>query len=134
MSSTTDNSNANTESGFFQVTFSDQSMSVLNKLETLKQMQVIEQLSGLSSKALEAPKGALGRFNRNGKTLYRLRVEDFRMYFEIQGNTLYCNYILQPHTWADFAFRSKLPVNEDQLVEQEQSFWQYLESLGKKDK
>ena len=32
----------------------------------------------------------------------------------------------------DFLLRNKFPVSEQQLVEQQTKFWQYLESLRKK--
>ena len=39
------------------------------------------------------------------------------------------DYILHKNTLADFIFRTKLPVNEEFLAEQEDSFWKYLDSL-----
>lgn len=131
--STDINSKANSEKSgaVFQVTFSDQSIAELNKLAQLEQMKVMEKLGNLTAKDLESPRGDLGRFHRNNKTFYRLRVGDFRMYFDVKEDTLFCHYLLQQRTWTDFAFRFKLPVSEESMVEQHQSFWQYLESLGK---
>ncbi len=113
----------------FQLNFSEQSMQELNKLDTLSQMEVIEVVSSLTRKQLEHPEDSIGRFQRAGKTLYRVRAADFRIYFEEQGDALLAHYILHRNTFADFAFRSNLPVTEEFLVEQEDSFWKYLESL-----
>lgn len=119
----------------FQVTFSEQSMGELNRLGTLEQMELIEPLSSLTPAELRKPRGALGSFRRNHKTLYRLRSGQFRLYFEkISDDTLRVDYILHSNSLEDFLLRSKLPVSEEQLVEQDSKFWRYLESLAKKDK
>lgn len=116
----------------FQVTFSDQSMTELNKLDILVQMPIVEKFSALKAEDLQGVSEDLGRFDRGGKTYYRLRVGDFRIYFELlKDSTLYSHYILHKHTLADFVFRFKLPYREETLIEQHKSFWKYLESLSR---
>jgi mRNA-degrading endonuclease RelE of RelBE toxin-antitoxin system len=115
----------------YQLNFSDQSMSELNKLGKFEQMQLVEALSAVTPERLDTDRSTIGAINREGTTFYRLRVEDFRLYFEIRENTIFCNYILQSHSVADFAFRMKLPFTEEHEIEQDQSFWKYLKSLTK---
>lgn len=115
----------------YQVTFSEQSMRELNKLDKLGQMDVIEPISKIRPADLERPREPLGKFNRNGKDYYRLRAGDFRFYFEVQGETLHTHYILHKASMEDWLFRMKLPVSEQQLVEQHSKFWKYLEGLTK---
>jgi len=114
----------------FQVNFSKQSIHELNKLDKLEQMRIVDGLSNVTSEQLKSSED-IGRFSRNGKTFYRLRSGEYRIYFELQSNILYSHYILHQHTLSDFVFRFKLPVTEDILIEQHQSFWKYLESLKK---
>lgn len=114
----------------FEVTFSDQSMDMLNRLDITVQMPIIERFSSLTAQDLQGSDDELGRFERNGKTFYRLRAGDFRIYFEwLDNQRLFSHYILHKHTLADFIFRFKLPYREETLVEENQSFWQYVESL-----
>ena len=115
----------------FQVTFSDQSMSELNKLDTLAQLELIGPLSTLTATELADPHEPLGRLKRGRKTYYRLRSGDHRIYFEVDGEKLHTHYILHRNTLTDFVFRTKLPITEEQLVEQQTSFWKYLETLSK---
>lgn len=115
----------------YHVTFSDQSMQELNKLDKLDQLEVISPLSSLTATDLAQPAEPLGRFTRGSKTFYRLRSGDHRIYFEVKGETLHTHYILHRNSLTDFVFRTKLPVTEEQLVEQHNSFWKYLESLAK---
>ncbi len=109
-------------------------MRELNKLDKLAQMSVIEPISRLTPEELASPHEPLGRFSRGGKVFYRLRSADFRFYFELNGDKLHTQYILHKDSLEDFLFRTKLPVSEEQLVEQHSKFWRYLESLtsGKK--
>lgn len=115
----------------YQVTFSEQSMHELNKLDKLVQLEAVEPISNLKPSDLANPREPLGRFNRSGHTLFRLRSGEFRFYFEQHGETLHTVYILHKNSLEDFLLRNKLPVTEEQLVEQHSKFWKYLETLRK---
>ena len=116
----------------FQVTFSAQALGELKKLDPLAQLSAIEPVGKLLPEDLAHPREPLGRFVRAGKTLYRLRAGELRFYFETQGETaLHVLYILHHHSLEDFLLRNRLPVSEDQLVEQHSKFWKYLETLTK---
>jgi mRNA-degrading endonuclease RelE of RelBE toxin-antitoxin system len=115
----------------YQVTFSEQAMRELNKLDKLTQLDAISPISGLRAADLANPREPLGRFARGGQTLYRLRAGEFRFYFEVHGEILHTLYILHKNSLEDFLLRNKLPVSEDQLVEQHSKFWKYLETLTK---
>ena len=118
----------------FQLTFSDQSMLELNALDQREQLVLVDQLSSLTDDILMTDNDRIGRFQRGGKTFYRLRTGDFRSYFTHDRNTLACHCILHKNTLEDFIFRCKLPVKDKQLLEKDQSFWQYLEGLAKNDR
>lgn len=115
----------------YQVTFSEQAMRELNQLDQLAQLDAIEPISGLRPEQLAHPREPLGRFHRGQKEFYRLRAGDFRFYFDLRGETLHVDYILHKNSLEDFLLRNKLPVSEQQLVEQHSKFWKYLESLTK---
>ena len=51
----------------FQVTFSSQSLSVLNDLPQSDQLKLMEHLSSLSNTILKDEDSDIGRFNRDGK-------------------------------------------------------------------
>lgn len=115
----------------YQVTFSEQAMRELNRLDKLAQLEAIEPISGLKATDLASPREPLGHFRRGQRSLYRLRSGDFRFYFEVSGESLHVLYILHRNSLEDFLLRNKLPVTEQQLVEQHSKFWKYLESLTK---
>ncbi len=113
----------------FQVTFSKQSISELQKLGTLEQMAVIEPLTSLTEGQINSPSEPLGAFTREGKTIYRLRSGEHRLYFERDQSTLHTVCILHRNSLTDFIYRTKLPITEEQLIEQHSSFWKYLDTL-----
>lgn len=115
----------------YQVTFSEQSMRELNKLDKLAQLEAVDPMMSLKPSDLASPREPLSRFNRGGHTLYRLRAGEFRFYFEVNGESLHTLYILHKNSLEDFLLRNKLPVSETQLIEQNSKFWKYLESLTK---
>ncbi len=114
----------------YQVTFSTQSMAELETLSREKQLVVLEQLSALDFKKLENDP-SFGKFTRDKKIFYRIRLEELRIYFEKQEDVLHVHYMLPKHTWNDFVFRFKLPFNDEVAIEKENFFWKYLESLRK---
>jgi mRNA-degrading endonuclease RelE of RelBE toxin-antitoxin system len=115
----------------YQVTFSEQAIHELNQLDKLAQLALVEPIVSLKPSDLAHPREPLGRFHRGGRTYYRLRAADFRFYFEARAEDFHVHYILHKNTLEDFLLRNKLPVSEQQLVEQHSKFWKYLESLTK---
>jgi mRNA interferase RelE/StbE len=113
----------------YQVNFSEQSMKELNQLDITKQMEIAEIISSITKEALANPTETLQSFHRDKTVYYRVRANDFRLYFELKDEQLFAHYILHKNTLSDFIFRTKLPVNEEFLAEQEDSFWKYLDSL-----
>jgi mRNA interferase RelE/StbE len=115
----------------YQVTFSDQAMREINRLDQFAQLELIDPISNLKATDLANPREPLGHFRRGTKSFFRLRAGDFRFYFQVREDTIQVDYILHRNSLEDFLLRNKLPVSEQQLVEQESKFWKYLESLTK---
>ena len=91
----------------FQVTFSEQSLNELNSLAQVEQLDLMEKLSSLSNNILTGEDSSIGKFLRNGKTFYRLRINDLRVYFEKVDISLHCHFILQKTRSTTFWFDVK---------------------------
>lgn len=117
----------------YQVTFSNQAIGEINKLDKLTQVEIIDQLGSITPADLNSNKSEIGSFHRFGKNFYRLRAGEYRIYFEVleEESKIHAHYVLHSHTIADFVFRFKLPFSEETMVEQEDNFWKYLDSLKK---
>jgi mRNA-degrading endonuclease RelE of RelBE toxin-antitoxin system len=101
----------------YQLNFSDQALAELKKLPKLAQLGLMEAMSLIHPEELARGTEHMGKFYRDGKTFYRLRAGEFRIYFEAAGESLFMHYILHQHSHADFAFRNKLPFTEETLIE-----------------
>ena len=72
----------------YQVTFCEQAMHELNRLDKLAQLDAIDPITSLKPADLAHPREPLGHFRRGPKSLFRLRSGDFRFYFEQHGDLL----------------------------------------------
>ena len=118
-------------SEMFQVTFSKQCMRALNSLPKHEQLTLVDKISSLNEQSLQKPSGDLGKFNRKGHSFYRLRADEHRIYFEQDGNQLKCHFILHKNTLSDFIFRCKLPIGNEQKLEEHNSFLGVFRISGK---
>lgn len=119
----------------YQISFSNQSIGEFNKMDKMSQLHFIEQLSSVCDSFFKGQDSAIvKKFRRRSIDLYRCKIEDFRVYFEARENDIiFCHYVLRQHTLSDFIYRMKLPVTDEQKLEQNDSFWKYLESLLRPD-
>lgn len=110
-----------------QLTFSTQSNAILSHMSQKQQLKLVD---FLGSFPFEKSKN-LGKIIRGTKTYFRLRWTEFRIYLEqLNEDAFVVHYLIPKHTWNDFLFRFKLPFNEDS-IEKDDQFWQYLENLNK---
>ena len=115
-----------------QVTFSTQSLDAMSGLSQNEQLVLVEKLSSLSTDILTNKNENVSKFSRKGMTYYRIRIDDLRIYFEQNGLALHCQFILERNSFQDFMVRCNLPSSDESVVENHQSFWDYLESIRKK--
>ena len=110
-----------------QIIFSPVSARELSAMP--KQLQ-IELLDDLPTDFGENEK--FGVLTRAGKKIYRYRVKDYRIYFEKKDGMINVLCILSKNSMKDFFYRTKLPITEDQLLQDNPKFWQLLESTTSK--
>jgi mRNA-degrading endonuclease RelE of RelBE toxin-antitoxin system len=114
-----------------QIIFSDVSAQELAAMPRKVQLELIDGFQ-LFPQDFERGDEKFGQLTRGGKRIYRYRVKDYRIYFEKHGERIDVRCILNKNSMKDFFFRSKLPISEDQLLQENPKFWQLLESGAKK--
>lgn len=116
----------------YQITFSEQSLVEFNKLDKMAQLQFIDELSSQCEDYLQhaTSNKKVQKFSREGRDIFRCRVGELRVYFEKteSDGIIFCRYILPEHSFVDFIYRTKLPITDEQISENTDSFWKYLES------
>ena len=114
-----------------QIIFNSVSAKELAALPRKLQLEVIDGFQ-LFPHDFEKEDEKFGQLTRAGKKIYRYRVKDYRIYFEKSGDMINVRCILNKNSLKDFFFRSKLPISEDQLLQDNPKFWQLLETSSEK--
>jgi mRNA-degrading endonuclease RelE of RelBE toxin-antitoxin system len=97
------------------------------------QLQILGGFRGLPQQVLGTDLEAFGKLEQEGRSLYRFRVGDYRVYFERHDLGVLVHRILSRHTLKDFLFRSGLKTGEDEALQENPKFWQLIETATVQD-
>lgn len=112
----------------FQIVFNEVSAAELARMPKDLQLTILGQFRGLPEQAMTTDLQDYGRLHRDGRTLYRFRLGDYRVYFERHPLGIRVHRILSKNTLQDFLFRSALPVkSEDEMLEGDAKFWKLID-------
>lgn len=115
----------------FQIIFNPTSAAELAKMPKELQLHILGQFRGLPQEVMSTDLEHYGKLERQGRILYRFRLEDYRIYFERHELGVVVHRILSRNTLKDFLYRSSLPVGEDQALQENPEFWELIESSKK---
>ena len=110
----------------FQIIFNPTSAAELAKMPKELQLHILGEFRGLPHEVMSTELERFGKLERAGKTLHRLRLGDYRIYFERHELGVVVHRILSRHTLKDFLFRSGLKVEEDEALQQNPKFWEMM--------
>ena len=91
------------------------------------QLHILGEFRGMPLEVMSTELERFGKLERNGKTLHRFRLGDYRIYFERHELGIVVHRILNRNTLRDFLYRSSLPVGEDQALQQNPKFWELID-------
>jgi mRNA-degrading endonuclease RelE of RelBE toxin-antitoxin system len=112
----------------FQIIFTPASAAELSKLPKELQLHVLGEFRGLPQEVMSTDLEQFGKLERHGRILHRLRLGDYRIYFERHELGVVVHRILSRHSLKDFLFRSSLPVGEDAALQENPKFWEMIEA------
>lgn len=113
--------------GVFQIVFNEISAAELSQLGTLEQLELLDEFKVSQADLDQLDGDRFGKIERDGKTLYRFRAKGYRFYFSVSDNAVVVHRVLHKGTLADFLFRSKMPVAEDEALAKSKHFWQLID-------
>jgi mRNA-degrading endonuclease RelE of RelBE toxin-antitoxin system len=116
----------------FQIIFNPVSAAELAKMPRELQLNILGEFRGLPQEVLTRDLQHFGKLERDGKTLHRFRLGDYRVYFERHELGVVVHRILSRNTLKDFLFRSSLGAGEDQALQENSKFWEMIESAREK--
>jgi len=91
-------------------------------------LHILGQFRGLPQEVMSTELERFGKLEREGKTLHRFRLGDYRVYFERHELGVVVHRILNRNSLKDFLFRSSLPTGEDQALAKNPKFWELIET------
>jgi len=112
----------------FQIIFNPTSAAELSKMPRDLQLNILGEFRGLPKQVLKADMERFGKLEREGKTLHRFRLEDYRVYFERHELGIVVHRILSRNSLKDFLYRSSLPMGEDEALQENPKFWALIEA------
>jgi mRNA-degrading endonuclease RelE of RelBE toxin-antitoxin system len=112
----------------FQIIFNSTSAGELARMPKELQLSILGEFRGLPQEVMSTALEHFGKLERNGKTLHRFRIGEYRVYFERHELGVIVHRILSRNSLKDFLFRSSLPVGEDEALQQNPKFWELIEA------
>ena len=111
----------------FQIVFNEISAAEMSALPKDMQLDLLAEFQFLPEDLDQLDAEHFGALERDGKKLLRYRTKDYRIYFEKTGDGITVHRVLHKNTIRDFLFRSKMPMNEDDQLQQKKEFWKLIE-------
>jgi len=117
----------------YQIVFNKISTAEMTRIPKHLQLELLTEFQFLPDDLNQLDSKAFGVIEREGNRLYRYRTSDYRIYFERSAEGILVHRVLHKNTIRDFLFRSKLPMGEDEQLQQNAGFWKLIEE-GEKTK
>jgi len=114
-------------SGVFQIVFNEISAAEISQLDTLEQLELFDEFKVNQADLDQLDGHRFGKIERDGKTLYRFRTKDWRLYFEVRDQSVVVHRVLHKGTFSDFVFRSNIPLAEDEELAESKHFWKLID-------
>jgi mRNA-degrading endonuclease RelE of RelBE toxin-antitoxin system len=111
----------------YQIVFNEISAAEMARIPKLLQLELLAEFQFLPDDLNSLDSKAFGIIEREGKRLYRYRANDYRIYFERSAEGVVVHRVLHKNTIRDFLFRSKLPMAEDEQLQEHAGFWKLIE-------
>ncbi|HUR44365.1 MAG TPA: hypothetical protein VMZ27_00720 [Candidatus Saccharimonadales bacterium] len=92
------------------------------------QLDILGEFRGLPQQVISTELERYGKLEREGRTLHRFRIGDYRVYFERHDLGLLVHRVLSKNSLKDFLFRSSLPLGEDEALQENPRFWDLIEA------
>lgn len=113
--------------GVFQIVFNEISAAEISQLDTLEQLELFDEFKVGQADLDQLDGDRFGKIERDGKTLYRFRTRDWRLYFEVKDEAVVVHRVLHKGTFSDFVFRSNIPLAEDEELAKSKHFWKLID-------
>jgi len=110
-----------------QIVFNEISAAEISRMDTLEQLELLDAFKVTEADLTNLDDDRFGQIHRDGKTLYRFRTNDCRIYFEVVDDAVIVHRVLHKNSFSDFLFRSQMPLSEDEELANSKHFWNLID-------
>lgn len=110
-----------------QIIFNEISAAEISALPTMEQLELLADFKVTPEELRNPEEDRFGQIDREGKTLYRFRCHDLRIYFEVEDKDVIVHRVMHKNTFQDFRYRSGMKVSEDEALGKAKEFWELIE-------
>jgi len=110
-----------------QIVFNEISAAEISRMGTLEQLELLDTFKVTEADLTNLDDERFGQIHRDGKTLYRFRTNDCRIYFEVVDDAVIVHRVLHKNSFSDFLFRSQMPLSEDEELSKSKHFWNLID-------
>ncbi len=115
-----------------QINLSKVASAELCQLPKLLQLEILSDFNNLPENMETDNSGKIGRLQRDGRTVFRFRAGDYRIYFSPTDHGWLIHRVVHKNTLEDFLYRSNLPLgDEDKSLAENANFWELIGPPGK---
>lgn len=111
----------------FQIIFNEISAAEISQLSIAMQLEILTEFKVSPDDLEHLDDERFGQLAREGKTLYRYRSRELRIYFEVNDEGVIVHRVLNRNTLQDFLYRSNLDAGEDEALSRSKVFWELIE-------
>ena len=111
----------------FEVVFNKVSAAEMSALDTLSQLELMDGFQ-FTKEELSSDGEKFGILSIDNRKLYRYRLGDYRIYFEIDEKHAIVHRVLHKNTLSDFAYRTNpSDTSEDETLQSSKHFWSLID-------
>lgn len=110
----------------FQIIFNEISAAEMAEIPKLTQLDLLAEFQVMPEDFDKLDKARFTQVKRDGKSFYRYRAKEYRIYFGKCPEGIVIHRVLHKNTIRDFLFRSKLPMNEDETGAETTVPWELI--------
>jgi mRNA-degrading endonuclease RelE of RelBE toxin-antitoxin system len=112
----------------FQIIFTPAASAELARMPKDLQLQILGDFRGVPHQVMATELEDFGKLERDGRILHRLRLGDYRIYFEKHDLGVLVHRILSRNTLKDFLYRQGLKTGEDEALQSNPRFWELIQT------
>jgi mRNA-degrading endonuclease RelE of RelBE toxin-antitoxin system len=112
----------------FEIVFNRISAKEISALPTLQQLELLNEFRVSPDDLENLDQERFGALERDGRTIYRYRAHDLRIYFSVEEGKVMVHRVLHRNSFRDFLYRGGMRVSdEDRELARSGGFWELIE-------